>query len=66
MECSEAGRKGGQTTKEKYGLEHYRMIGGKGGRTTSRRYWQRFREWGMLGGRPRRPSLGDKASEPRT
>ena len=29
-----AGRSGGQATREKYGLEHYRTIGSLGGRTT--------------------------------
>jgi hypothetical protein len=46
MTRSEAGRKGGQTTKKKYGSEFYSKIGSvggkKGGQTTKKRYGTEF------------------------
>lgn len=36
MTRSEAGRKGGQVTKEKYGLDFYRINGARGGRPRAR------------------------------
>jgi general stress protein YciG len=34
----ESGRKGGNSTKEKYGLEHFSEMGKKGGGTTAERH----------------------------
>lgn len=46
MSRSEAGRKGGETTKKKYGSDFYRKIGQaggkKGGKTTKERYGSEF------------------------
>jgi general stress protein YciG len=46
MTRSEAGRKGGQSTKKKYGPDFYSRIGKvggkKGGRTTKKRYGTEF------------------------
>lgn len=46
MSRSEAGRKGGQTTKKKYGSDFYSKIGSeggkKGGQTTKKRYGTEF------------------------
>jgi len=55
MSRAEAGRKGGQTTKQRYGDEHFGRIGKiggkKGGETTKQRYGSDFyREIGRIGG----------------
>jgi general stress protein YciG len=46
MTRAEAGRKGGQTTKKKYGSDFYSKIGSvggkKGGQTTKKRYGTEF------------------------
>jgi len=46
MSRSEAGRKGGLSTKQKYGVEFYSKIGSiggkKGGLTTKKRYGSEF------------------------
>ncbi len=46
MTRSEAGRKGGQATKKKYGSDFYSKIGSvggkKGGQTTKKRYGTEF------------------------
>ncbi|MDD5448959.1 MAG: hypothetical protein PHO53_07345 [Actinomycetota bacterium] len=46
MTRSEAGRKGGEVTKQRYGPEFYSRIGreggAKGGRTTKERYGREF------------------------
>lgn len=52
---SEAGRKGGKTTLDRYGPEFYQKIGRKGGRkggqTTKKRYGTKFyQEIGRKGG----------------
>ena len=55
MSRAEAGRKGGKTTKERYGEEHFGRIGKiggkKGGETTKERYGSEFyQKIGRLGG----------------
>lgn len=55
MTVSEAGRRGGKTTSEKYGPKHFQKIGkigGKiGGNTTKERYGHKFyEEIGKKGG----------------
>jgi general stress protein YciG len=52
MSVREAGRKGGQTTRARYGPEFFQEIGAKGGRAVSERYSnEHFREIGRKGGR---------------
>jgi uncharacterized protein len=52
MSVREAGRKGGRTTRARYGAEFFQEIGAKGGRTVSERYSnEHFREIGRKGGR---------------
>jgi general stress protein YciG len=55
MSRAEAGRKGGRTTKDRYGDEHFgrigRIGGKKGGETTKRRYGSEFyQKIGRIGG----------------
>jgi uncharacterized protein len=55
MSRAEAGRKGGKTTKDRYGDEHFgrigRIGGKKGGETTKRRYGSEFyQKIGRIGG----------------
>ena len=55
MSRAEAGRKGGKTTKQRYGEEHFGRIGKiggkKGGETTKERYGSEFyQKIGRLGG----------------
>jgi general stress protein YciG len=52
MSVREAGRKGGKTTRARYGPEFFQEIGQKGGRVVSERYSnEHFREIGRKGGR---------------
>jgi uncharacterized protein len=52
MSVREAGRKGGRTTRQRYGAEFFQEIGAKGGKAVSERYSnEHFREIGRKGGR---------------
>lgn len=52
MSVREAGRKGGKTTRARYGAEFFQEIGSKGGKAVSERYSnEHFREIGRKGGR---------------
>jgi hypothetical protein len=52
MSVREAGRKGGNTTRDRYGTDFFQEIGAKGGKTVSERYSSdHFREIGRKGGR---------------
>ncbi|HET8570788.1 MAG TPA: hypothetical protein VFN14_02780 [Candidatus Limnocylindria bacterium] len=52
MSVREAGRKGGKTTRQRYGAEFYQEIGQKGGKTVSERYsHEHFQNIGRKGGR---------------
>lgn len=63
MSVREAGRKGGNSTLKRLGIDFYKAIGRKGGRRTAQLYKQVMKEHGKKGGRPRRPDLGGKAGE---
>ena len=56
---NEAGKKGGLRTLIKLGREFYAGIGQKGQRSMRRKYPNMAREWGKLGGRPKKNSLDD-------
>ncbi len=52
MSVREAGRKGGKTTRDRYGTDFFQEIGAKGGKAVSDRYpSEHFREIGRKGGR---------------
>jgi len=59
MNVVEAGRKGGFTVLRKLGREFYVSIGQKGQKNMRQKYPNMAREWGKLGGRPRKSSLDD-------
>ena len=56
---AKAGRKGGLTVLRKLGREFYVGIGQKGQKSMRRKYPNMAREWGKLGGRPKKHSLDD-------
>ena len=57
MSVREAGRKGGETTKARHGIEHYERIGEKGG--------QRLRELIDAGKRAKADAVHESTEEPR-
>jgi len=59
----EAGRRGGNTTRERYGRDFYRRIGKLGGERTRELYAEALKEVGKRGGRPRRPALDEYMGE---
>jgi general stress protein YciG len=63
MTVQEAGRRGGNTTLQNQGREHYKKIGKKGGNRTAELYHDLLSEFGKKGGRPRRPSLQESMEE---
>jgi len=66
LTVAEAGRRGGQVTRDRHGVKFYRDIGSKGGESTKKRYGHLFAELGRRGGRPKRPpldSLGERLPE---
>jgi len=56
---AEAGKRGGLSVLRKHGREFYAQIGRKGQKSMRRRYPNMAREWGKLGGRPKKQSLDD-------
>jgi general stress protein YciG len=54
-----AGRKGGLSCLHKNGPEFYRQIGKKGQAVMRQRHPNMAKQWGKLGGRPRKNSLND-------
>jgi len=56
---NEAGRRGGLRTLHKHGTVFFARIGQKGQEVMRARYPGRAREWGKLGGRPRKPHLAN-------
>jgi general stress protein YciG len=57
LTVQEAGRRGGHTTLQNQGVEHFKKIGSKGGKRTAQLYRDRLSEFGKRGGRPRCPNL---------
>jgi general stress protein YciG len=58
-----AGRRGGMTTRDRYGSDFYRRIGKMGGERTRELYAELLKEFGRRGGRPRRPTLDEYMGE---
>lgn len=59
MTVGEAGRRGGEATKKRYGSEHYAAIGQKGGEAVRDKYGAEFfSEIGQKGGEARKGELG--------
>jgi len=59
---NEAGRRGGLRTLQKHGRDFFVRIGQRGQAAVRARYPGRAREWGKLGGRPRKPNLENMGS----
>jgi general stress protein YciG len=57
MTVKQAGRRGGNITRDRYGRDFYQKIGAEGGRRTAELYADLLKEFGKRGGRPRRPTL---------
>ncbi|MHB1005116.1 MAG: hypothetical protein ACYC3S_05670 [Chloroflexota bacterium] len=58
MTVEQAGRRGGETTSEKYGHGFYEEIGRKGGKTVAERYGHdHFEEIGRKGGEKGGPKV---------
>ena len=55
----EAGRKGGLRTLTRLGREFYAHIGRQGQYAMRRKHPSMAREWGRLGGRPKKNNLDD-------
>lgn len=55
-----AGQLGGETTLEKYGVEHYQSIGSLGGQTTMSRHAETYDELRRRGGRATKRRYGQK------
>lgn len=54
----EAGRKGGLKVLETHGRDFFVRIGRKGQGAMRAKYPDMAKQWGKLGGRPKKPSLG--------
>jgi hypothetical protein len=55
-----AGQLGGETTREKYGVEHYQSIGSLGGQTTMARHAKQYADIRRRGGQATRRRYGHK------
>ena len=56
---AEAGRRGGLSVLRKRGREFYAEIGKSGQAAMRQKYPNMAREWGRLGGRPKKRNLDD-------
>jgi uncharacterized protein len=63
MTVKEAGRRGGNATRENRGRGFFKDIGKKGGQRTAELYRELLSEFGKKGGRPHRPALNEPTRE---
>ncbi len=63
ISVKEAGRRGGLANLRKFGREYFVRIGKLGGLRTKALYGGCFKEWGKLGGRPKKPNLEEITGE---
>ena len=59
ISVNEAGRKGGLAVLRKRGRTFFVEIGSKGQAATRQKYPGMAREWGKLGGRPKKPGIDE-------
>ena len=64
MSVQEAGKKGGISTRNKYGHIFLKNIGQRGGKVTSERHRDKLSYWGKKGGRPRKSNLANMEETP--
>lgn len=57
MTVAEAGKKGGLSVAKQYGRAFFSSIGRRGQRAQRSKYPEMAKEWGKMGGRPRKPAL---------
>lgn len=55
----QAGKRGGRATLENHGRDFFSRIGKKGGERTADLYHDLLRQFGQMGGRPKRPTLDE-------
>lgn len=65
LTVAEAGRRGGLRLRQSRGRDHFVIIGKKGQEAMRRNHPGMAREWGKLGGRPRKPRLDEIMGEDR-
>jgi hypothetical protein len=58
MTVNEAGHRGGLVVFHRRGRDFFVCIGKKGQKAMRTKYPNKAREWGKLGGRPKKPNLG--------
>lgn len=57
ISVKEAGQRGGLANLRKFGREYFVRIGKIGGLRTKRLHGEHYKEWGKLGGRPKKSNL---------
>ncbi len=55
----QAGKRGGRATLENHGRDFFSRIGKKGGERTADLHHNLLRQFGQMGGRPKRPTLDE-------
>ena len=63
MTVQEAGKRGGRATLENHGRDYFSQIGRKGGERTAELHHNLLRQFGQMGGRPKRPTLDETMGE---
>lgn len=63
MTVAQAGKRGGLNLLQTRGRKHFVVIGRKGQAAMRRKYHGMATEWGKLGGRPKKLTLGEIVGE---